>query len=224
VDVTIAAPFTLSDTEAPTFADATTTYEALVLNRKFVEGWNTVCLPFAITDIEAFFGAGAKAYTLSSYADNTLKFQSVVTMNASYPYVVYVPAAIASGKVVENVEIGSAFTTPSTTATYFVGTYAPINDMTGKWGIATFDGKAKIAKGKSGSYMKGFRAYFTLPAGTNAPRMVFDGEVVTGIEGIYGFTDSSFTDLKVYDLNGQRVMQPKKGTVYIVNGKKQIWK
>jgi hypothetical protein len=221
VDLTIAAPFILNDTEAPTFASSTTTYEALVLNREFVEGWNTVCLPFAITDIEAFFGAGAKAYTLNSYvaAENTLKFESATTMNASYPYVVYVPAAIASGKVVENVEIGSQYDTPSTTATYFVGTYAPIADMSGKWGIATIDGKAKIAKGgKAGSQMKGFRAYFALPGNTQgAPTMMFDEEVITGISAIEMAAEEGE---RIYNLNGQRVMNPKKGQMYIVNGKK----
>ncbi len=233
VDLTIAAPFTLSDTEAPTFADATTTYEALVLYREFVKGWNTVCLPFAITDIEAFFGAGAKAYTLSSYADNTLKFTSVTTMTASYPYVVYVPAAIASGKVVENVEIGSAFTTPSTTATYFVGTYAPIDDMTGLWGIASVgndtDGyKTKIVKGAAGSKMNGFRAYFTgIPttaSGAPALRLMFDDEVVTGISAIE-LAEQLGIDA-VYDMNGHRLNTDSKlqKGVYVVNGKKVVIK
>ena len=221
VELTIAAPFTLSDTEAPTFAEATTTYEALVLNREFVEGWNTVCLPFAITDIEEFFGDGAKAYTLNSYvaAENTLKFESATTMNASYPYVVYVPAAIASGKVVENVEIGSQYNTPSTTATYFVGTYAPIDDMSGKWGIGTAkDGNAKIMKGGTNAKMKGFRAYFALPGNTQgAPTMMFDEEVITGISAIEMAAEEGE---RIYNLNGQRVMNPKKGQMYIVNGKK----
>ena len=221
VNLTIAAPFTLSDIEAPTFAEATTTYEALVLNREFVEGWNTVCLPFAITDIEEFFGDGAKAYTLNSYvaAENTLKFESATTMNASYPYVVYVPAAIASGKVVENVEIGSQYDTPSTTATYFVGTYAPIDDMSGKWGIGTAkDGKAKIMKGITGAKMKGFRAYFALPGNTQgAPTMMFDEEVITGISAIEMAAEEGE---RIYNLNGQRVMNPKRGQMYIVNGKK----
>ena len=31
--------------------------------------WNTVCLPFTIDDVEAFFGAGAKAYTFNSYVN-----------------------------------------------------------------------------------------------------------------------------------------------------------
>ena len=90
------------------------------------------------------------------------------------------------GKVVENVEIGSQYNTPSTTATYFVGTYAPIDDMSGKWGIGTAkDGKAKIMKGSTGAKMKGFRAYFALPGNTQgAPTMMFDEEVITGISAI----------------------------------------
>ena len=32
------------------------TYDNVTLRRPFVQGWNTVCLPFAINNIEGFFG------------------------------------------------------------------------------------------------------------------------------------------------------------------------
>ena len=43
------------------------TYDFVTLKRTFAAGWNTVCLPFTISDVEGFFGTGAKAYTFNSY-------------------------------------------------------------------------------------------------------------------------------------------------------------
>ncbi len=37
------------------------TYDYVTLKRTFTEGWNTVCLPFAISDVEGFFGAGKRS-------------------------------------------------------------------------------------------------------------------------------------------------------------------
>ncbi|MBR1547335.1 MAG: hypothetical protein IJ637_01235, partial [Prevotella sp.] len=217
VSLTIDKVFTLSEEVAPTFASTSTTYPAIKLERSFAAGWNTVCLPFAIDNVEDFFGTGAKAYNFTGYSDGVLSFSYVTTLNASYPYIVYVPAAIDE-KIVKNVEIGFAYTTPSTTATYFTGTYEPIADMTGKYGITP---AAKIAKGKEGSKMKGFRAYFDLGS-IAAPVLTlsFD-DMATGIDTV--MMDFAGDD-KAFDLSGRRVQSLKKGSVYIINGKAVVIK
>jgi len=167
------------------------------------------------------------AYELADYnaTEQTLHFTKVSQLEAGVPYVIHVPEQVFSYD--EAFSFSTTEITATTAATVskgdisFVGTYASIADMTGNWGVTN---TARIAVGGSGSSMKGFRAYFTgIPTtATGAPalRLAFD-DMATGIETI--LLDLAGDD-RVYDLNGQRVMQPKKGNVYIVNGKKQIWK
>jgi hypothetical protein len=192
------------------------TYDNLTLKRKFTAGWNTVCLPFTISDVEAFFGSGAKAYNFTSYSEGTLGFTSVNNLTASYPYVVYVPAAITEPLEFTGVTIAS---TEANKAEFndvtFQGTYAPMaaGDMTGKWGVTS---AAKIAKGTAEASMKGFRAYFELPG--ESARLAFFGE--DGTTTFIGTISVEDGNVMIYDLNGRRVETMKRGQLYIKNGKK----
>ena len=74
-----------------------------------------------------------------------------------------------------------------------------------------------------------FRAYLTIipRAGTpvNAPALRCIGIRVKG-EGTTGIEHSetgNHGSASVYDLMGRRVMEPQKGGVYVVNGKKMVW-
>lgn len=185
------------------------------------EGWNTITLPFAVDDLNVF-GEGAKAYELIGYNDGALNFKAAETLKAGSPYVLYVEtAAEANGDFkFEGVDITA--TEPATVGfndAKFVATYAPMaaGTMTGKYGVVPSTGK--IQKGGANATMKGFRAYFELPAGANA-RMIIDGEDVTAISSI--ITDAENGNA-IYNLNGQRVNAATKG-VYIINGKKMIIK
>jgi hypothetical protein len=74
-----------------------------------------------------------------------------------------------------------------------------------------------------------YRAYFREVGGADSDSkvasysiLVIDEEGATDItNAIYGDGEG---DGKIYDLNGIRVMQPVKGRLYIVNGKKKIYK
>lgn len=220
VELTISEAYTLDEEGDGSVKNAT--YAALVLKRTFAAGWNTVCLPFAISNVESVFGEGAKAYNFTDYTDGVLNFTSTNTLNASYPYIVYVPAAITEPIKLKNIEISYAHTTPSATATYFKGTYAPITagNMTGMWGVTS---EAKIAKGTEKASILGFRAYFegiTLSATGSAPSLSFF-DVTTGITKV--IAADQLHDGKVYNLNGQQVENAKKG-LYIVNGRKVVVK
>lgn len=188
-------------------------------------GWNTISLPFAVDDLSVF-GEGAKAYELTGYNDGALSFEPITALESGMPYVLYVEtAAEANG----NFKFGGVDITATepvkvtaggiATFAYFVPTYAPMaaGTMTGKYGIVPTTGK--IQKGSANATMKGFRAYFELPAGANA-RMIIDGEDVTAISSI--ITDAENGNA-IYNLNGQRVNAATKG-VYIINGKKMIIK
>ena len=82
----------------------------------------------------------------------------------------------------------------------------------------TSDGHIKKA-GASAS-IKGFRAYFDLPAGAAAPSISFD-DTTTGIKSLTPALSEG--EEAVYNLNGQKVQNAQKG-LYIVNGRKVVIK
>ena len=205
------------------------TYDNVTLKRTFNAGWNTVCLPFAISDVEAFFGTGAKAYDFTSYTNGELGFTTVSSLTASYPYIVYVPSAITDDILLNDITIASVDATAfyrNQSGAYFRGTtYAPI--AAGGWTktietdvVYGVTSAGKIAKAGASATMKGFRAYFDLPAGSSARLAIYDD--ATGITTILDAKELN-NDGKVYNLNGQRVENAHKG-LYIVNGKKVVVK
>ena len=221
IDLTIAEVYTLDENSSAATVE-TVSDETIVLKRKFVEGWNTVCLPFDITDVEVFFGAGAVAYNYTDYTDGALKFTKVTELEASFPYIVYVKTAITTDMTLNNITIESN-NNQGWYRTYnnakFQGTYAPIAapGMEDLWGVTT---EAKIAKGTDKASMKGFRAYFELPNGVSSARLAFTDE--DGTTTVIKAIELDKQNGEVYNLNGQRVENMKKGNLYIINGKKQI--
>ena len=213
----------LKETEA--FAAAAGTYGAVKLNRTFNAGWNTVCLPFAAGYATTFFGEGAKAYAFTGYENGALKFERVYSLQAGVPYIVYVAEAF-SEKTLTNVTI-----TDETAATVefggaiLRGTYAPV--AAGEWTknldndvIYGVTPAGKIAKAGASASIKGFRAYFDLPAGAEVKAMLFDGDDATAIQRI---DLDGAEDEVIYDLNGRRVNSNASG-VLIINGKKVLKK
>lgn len=191
------------------------------LDRTFVAGWNTICVPFDLNATE--IATGAKVLEFSDYDSDTkeLTFSPVDALEANKPYVIYVPEDIASplnfsGKTVTiSDDPETAFN-----GVTFQGTYAPMaaGSLTGMWGLTV---AGKIAKASSSTKMSGFRAYFDgIPTGATARFVGFDDDVPTGIS-IVG-TDAAAEG--AYNLKGQKVEQLRKGGLYIINGKKQVVK
>ena len=224
------APWSGFSTIAPIYDEESSkpfpagTYAKADLKRTFAEGWNTICLPFGIDNIEAAFGTGAKAYGFDDFADGELKFSLVTTLTAGVPYVIYVPAEITDLIAFENIVVEESNTTSSSidkNGIYFRGTYAPI--AAGEWTKAngtddiyglTADGR--IRKAGTEASILGFRGYFDIPAGTEVKGFVFGGDA-TGIDAI---DHSSLTiDHSIYNLAGQRLNKAQKG-INIINGKK----
>ena len=180
--------------------------------------WGTIVLPFAI-DVKEL--GDLKAYKFTGYNDGNINIQTVSSLEAGQPYIIYANEAITEDIVLNNVKVtASKPVTMEFNEAKFVPTYAPMaaGTMTGKYGVVPSTGK--IQKGGANATMKGFRAYFELPAGTNGARMIIDGEDVTAIISI--ITDAENGNA-IYNLNGQRVKAATKG-VYIINGKKMIIK
>ena len=228
VAVAIAAATVYDEAENPTVSEGT--IASLVFKYTAKNGWNTICTPFALTSdyLTRIFGTGWKAYEFKSYSDGALGFQNTTTFYAGYPYIVYVETAAihADGVKLQNVEITKTTAQyDQSSGAYFRGTYAPI--AAGEWTknaetdvIYGVTAAGKIAKAGASASMKGFRAYFDLPAGATARLAIYDD--ATGITTILDAKELN-NDGKVYNLNGQRVENAHKG-LYIVNGKKVVVK
>ena len=190
VAVAIAAATVYDEAENPTVSEGT--IASLVFKYTAKNGWNTICTPFALTSdyLTRIFGTGWKAYEFKSYSDGALGFQNTTTFYAGYPYIVYVETAAihADGVKLQNVEITKTTAQyDQSSGAYFRGTYAPI--AAGEWTknaetdvIYGVTAAGKIAKAGASASMKGFRAYFDLPAGATARLAIYDD--ATGITTI----------------------------------------
>ena len=222
VNVTAAPTIVLNENNSAEIA--TGTNRKVRLNHSFVAGWNTICVPFAISDLSVF-GTDAVAYSFDGYDTTTkeLTFNKATTLNAGKPYVIYVPAAITEALEFTGVTIETANTTAgesTSNSLTFQGTYAPVtfSEIAGdQWGLTA---AGKIAKASATATMKGFRGYFTGVDLSNA-RMVFLGDESTGIRTIT--VDGNAVE-GTYNLQGQKVETIKKGGLYIINGKKVVMK
>lgn len=191
-------------------------------------GWNTICMPFALTDeiLTSIFGAGYKAYEFKSYSSGVLGFSSTTTFASCYPYIVYIEAAASNP---EGVKLFNVNVTDDTakydehSGVTFKGSFAPVADAStinsGSWYGVTTGGEIRPAGATA--TMDGFRAFFTGDV-ANARIFIMDDEDVTGIAAI-NREGLAIDNAAVYNLNGQKVLHAKKG-VYIVNGRKVVIK
>lgn len=190
------------------------------------QGWNTICLPFALTDedLTALFGEGWKAYEFCSYNNGELGFRLASRRYAGYPYIVYcesAPTIEEPGYLVTYVSFSSEKYDQYGGA-IFQGTFSPIAapDMEGIYGVTP---NGRIMKGSANASMKGYRAYFELPTDEDTSKLVItvDGETVaTGIDAMEMLNELNGD---IYDLQGRKVNHAQKG-VFIQNGKKVLVK
>ncbi len=225
VAMSIAPALTLDET-AENFISQTGNQAAVVVKYTPKAGWNTICLPFALTSdiLTQIFGEGWKAYEFSAYTDGALSFKPATMFAAGYPYIVYSEAPVVNenGFVVNNVNVSADEANADTYGdATFQGTYAPIAapDMEGMYGVVPSTGK--IQKGSAKASLKGLRAYFELPAGTPVKELGISYEDdATGISQFVATPENG----AIYDLNGNKVKSLVKGQVYIMNGQKVLIK
>ena len=203
-------------------------YPAVVLKYSLQAGWNTIVLPFGVSDLSVF-GEGAKAYSFAGITDGAIDFKAETSINPQQPYVLY--ATEAKSEIVflnvTNFRTSSESTDICSTknGATFQGTYAPVEapNMAGKYGVVSSTGK--IAKGGEGAFIKGFRAYFELPEGVNGAKVNYRNEdgTVTAIKGISILNDGE--EGNIYDLNGRKANASNlPAGVYVKNGKKYVVK
>ncbi len=225
ISLTILPAYTLDDAVANTVVAGK--YDAVIVKYDGKEGWNTVVMPFNVTDLSVF-GEGAKAYEYKGMDGQALAFDPVTELEAATAYVLYLPQDITEPLLFTDVEVPYYAQTPYTVTTdgaTFVPVYAPIDapDMQGKYGVVPETGR--ILRGTDTASLRAFRAYFDMPD-ASAPEydVVFsDGGVPTAISSVSVLNDEPGV---VYDLSGRKMNTGKAlpSGVYVKNGKKYVVK
>lgn len=192
--------------------------------------WNTFCVPFTISKdvITEKFGAGTLVYTFGSMNGNVMNFKASTTIEAGKPYIVkptkeVVDPTFTGVNIVESdpVKLGAD-------GFFMQGTYGAKTDLTTD-GTNLFLGdgnKFYKPSGTTTAKMKGMRAFFIVPQGTNfaALRANIDG-ATTSIDELTTVVEQP-TDNRIYNLQGQFVGTSFEGLhgVYVQNGKKMLVK
>ena len=192
--------------------------------------WNTFCVPFTISAdvIAEKFGAGTLVYTFGSMNGNVMNFKASTTIEAGKPYIVK-PANTVVNPTFTGVDIVESDPVQLGENGFFMqGTYGAKTDLTTD-GTNLFLGEGnKFYKpaGATTAKMKGLRAFFIVPQGTNfaALRANIDG-ATTAIDEFATVVEQP-TDNRIYNLQGQFVGTSFEGLhgVYVQNGKKVLVK
>lgn len=194
------------------------------------EYWNTFCVPFTISAdvIKEKFGEGTQVCTFGSMEGTVMNFAHSTSIEAGKPYIVK-PTKEVVDPTFTGVNIEAVAAKQVGANGYFMqGIYSVKTDLTTD-GTNLFLGDGnKFYKplGTTTAKMKGMRAYFIVPSGTNfaALRANIDG-ATTAIDEFATVVEQP-TDNRIYNLQGQFVGTSFEGLhgVYVQNGKKVLVK
>ena len=204
-------------------------------------GWTTIVLPFAATKVTNSAGILPWDVThrkfwlmeFSGESGSTVNFTTAPTpLEANTPYIIALPGDVqgsfsleGEGKHTLTFEAENADVKADAKSTVTVSKYKFVGTMTNTGSLENI----YALNGAGDNFEKGtasvtpFRAYFagTSAAATATSLGIGFGGNTTGIAELK--TLRKVEDNNFYNLNGQRVSQPKKG-LYIVNGKKVVIK
>lgn len=196
----------------------------VTLKRTFVANkWNTLVLPFAVSDadVKTTFGAAAKVVVYSNADDANINFTtSTKGIEANVPVLIMPVAVNAKNTYTFNgVSIVEAAPKAEGTSYSFVGSYKPYNLVNDDYMLYA-DKWWKTEAGDSYK-IKAFRAYIkaNTPAAAKQLNLVIDGQTT----GLKLNTVNGNIEGETYNIAGQRVANSYKGLV-IKNGKKIIKK
>lgn len=217
------------------------TDQTFTLDRKVFKGWNTFCVPFALTQaqLEEAYGSGAVAKYLSDVTTGaegvTLHFapENGGGIEANKAYLLYLTDDVTEAKTFSGVTLEPAGTCTTTVKANnndvytFQGILKPTTLTTnGTQYFLNSAGTYFVLPSNSTSAMKATRAYITVPTPSGSAQgrqysFDFNG-TTTGIDNvnISGLEDGSAW----YTISGIRVNRPAAKGVYIHNGRKVIVK
>lgn len=204
------------------YAPTAFTAQTVTYSRSNTAGYNSVCLPFAISASD--FGSEARLEQFTSADGQSVRLTSTTDENvAGQPCFVYCPEtqtewtlkkhnAYITTEPLEATDGNAALRGSFVNAAIGAGQYKLTADGTA-FGITT-------AKGK----VTAFRTYLTPATTAGAAALLqalHDGAEVTGVNTAVqpAATEQPAT---IYDLSGRRVQRITRSGVYIVNGKKTV--
>lgn len=214
-------------------------YESVTLHRTFLQGYNSLSLPFD-TDVESLTGrSGAEEWVaqLSSVTFNqqdgyTLFFESVSSgrIKAFQPYVLYLGETLEDPSWT-NIEVQApAPITIAPSAGYdgyldwqMTSNFTAGKDMSGLYGIV--NASAGLRLGTTGSRLNAFTSYITPPAEAAGVKVMAtflspDG-TATSLE-LLPCGDHASQPASIYSLDGVRHNSTALPGIYIVDGKKVV--
>ena len=188
------------------------------LKRTFsANSWNSLCVPFAISDdeVKTQFGNDAKVAEFTGATATTLEFSSCTGIEAGKPYLVYIPEGANK----------SEFTFKGVTA--FAGQPTDVEQQGSANEKTTFHGYFHKSTAPKGSYVLRKNQVYHLVSDMDIKgfRAVLIDGTTTGIGNIDATVIQRYN---VYNTNGQMVRHAATSLddlphgVYIVNGKKVI--
>lgn len=221
----------LLDETSVTKPEAAEGVDVKVLRTLVGGNWNTICLPFDMTNaqLKSAFGDDVKLAEFAGYdydGDNDniyVSFTAVDALSANKPYIIKVSSDITDF-IVKNVNISAKNVKFKVGDGTMKGTYVANTEIEEDM-LFLYDNKFYYSTGAT--KMKAFRAYFDFDdvldnKALAATRILFDvNENTTGINGI---AKSSVTG-RIYSMTGQFMgnkMEKLAKGVYIIDGKKVI--
>lgn len=227
-EVSVTAPVVLTVTPAPVLDESEAPdleagpLPAIVVRYNAVAGWNTIAMPFALTDalLADIFGNNFEIFELSRFADETIEFDIPSSYIAGHPYVVYAPDVPAHGDIIlTDIDIEAPMADiVERDGVIFTAFYAPgaPSDMSDVYLFNT--GETGLHAGTEAEFGKGFRCYLSLRDATDGIPALKLGKY-TGIAPVTRAQDGSQV---IYNLGGQRVTGYVQPGIYIVNGRRTI--
>jgi hypothetical protein len=199
----------------------------VTMNRVVKAGWNTMVLPFDMTNDEvvAAFGEETKVYEYTETAAGKIKFNTTTEgIKANVPVLVKATKAIAADEnqifANKTVTYAEAGTVPGMSYTY-TGNYAgQIKINAGDYIFSN----GSILKTQGNSTLKSYRAYIASNGGEVKSLSLEIDDVPTGIELVNGEVE---TVGDIYTVGGQLVRRNAtvKGLpegIYMINGNKVV--
>ena len=191
--------------------------------REDINGTSTLYLPFG------FKPSTFKAYTLDNENGGILNFKEITKSCSAYtPLIICPKDNMASAKV--KIEKEDFDISPSTEKSITKNGYS-FNGVLGTRVLYGTDGcfvfSAKDYKFKkcndAGTTIRAFRCYMQTPHNLTAKSEL--GFIIDGMStGISTLTPNTQHLTPIYDLLGRRVVSPKSSEIYIIYGKKAIFK
>ena len=208
------------NTELPNYAPGT--YPTVTITRTIKKGFNTLVLPFSMTqaEVEDVFGKDSKVYVVSSYDEDkkNISFDINDGINANKPCLLKATEASNGDYTLENRTIVAGEPVANGDKVSMTGTYKTIYVPVGNYIIS---GDMIYEVDSDEVTLRGTRAYITIDNanGARTLTMSFD-DTATGIATLKD-GKLEFETGDIYDLSGRKVKNPTKG-IYLMNGKKVI--